>query len=92
MALNSPSRQVFKTYPGTSLEVHASSAGGVCSIPGRGIKFLHASGAVKGKKKKNLLLPSENQIEHLPYNRLALGLFKHFFSCYIYLARPWLTW
>lgn len=53
MALNSPSRQVFKTYPGTSLEVHASSAGAVCSIPGRGIKFLHASGAVKGKKKKN---------------------------------------
>ena len=91
MALNSPSRQVFKTYPGTSLEVHASNAGGACSIPGRGIKILHVSGAVK-EKKKNLLLPSENQIEHLPYNRLVLCLFKHFFSCYIYLARPWLTW
>lgn len=36
VALNSPSRQVFKTYPGTSLEVHTSSARGACLIPGRG--------------------------------------------------------
>ena len=61
MALNSPSRQVFKTYPGTSLEVHASNAGGACSIPGRGLKILHVSGAVKEKKKPSPPLRKPNR-------------------------------
>lgn len=90
VALNSPSRQVFKTYPGTSLEVHTSSARGACLIPGRGTKDLTCLRCSQ-EKKKNLPLPSKNQIDHLLYNRLVLCLFKNLFSCYIYLARPWLT-
>lgn len=61
VALNSPSRQVFKTYPGTSLEVHTSSARGACLTPGFGeLKILHASGAAS-QEKKNLPLPSKTK-------------------------------